>query len=141
MVCAICKEGNLSHQLDAKDYRYTKEVFSVYSCENCKIKQTKPIPQNIKKYYNIKDYDSYNTKKDLFGWLYGLVRRVNSSSKLLTIKKEGVRSLLDYGCGSGHFVKYARQKGLIAFGYEPINQPDNKYVYRKLNEVPEKSTT
>ena len=138
MVCAICKEGNLIHQLDAKDYRYTKEVFSVYTCENCKIKQTKPIPQNIKKYYNIKDYDSYNTKKDLFGWLYGLVRRVNSNSKLLTIKKEGVRSLLDYGCGSGHFVKYARQKGLIAFGYEPINQPDNKYVYKKLNEVPEK---
>ena len=35
-------------------------------------------------------------------------------------------------------MKYARQKGLIAFGYEPINQPDNKYVYKKLNEVPEK---
>ena len=55
---------------------------------------------------------------------YMACKEINSSSKLLTIKKEGVRSLLDYGCGSGHFVKYARQKALIAFGYEPINQPD-----------------
>ena len=49
MVCAICKEGNLSHQLDAKDYRHTKEVFSVYTCEKLQNKTNKTRSPKHKK--------------------------------------------------------------------------------------------
>jgi 2-polyprenyl-3-methyl-5-hydroxy-6-metoxy-1,4-benzoquinol methylase len=41
------------------------------------------------------------------------------------LKRAGLKSgktLLDYGCGSGHFVRYAREHGVQAEGYDPYSQ-------------------
>lgn len=37
--------------------------------------------------------------------------------------KEG-NTLLDYGCGSGYFVRFARSKGILAEGYDPYSSED-----------------
>lgn len=43
-------------------------------------------------------------------------------------------TLLDYGCGTGHFVESLKSKGTDAIGYEPATYPgeQSNYIYRSL---------
>ena len=51
--------------------------------------------------------------------------KVALRKRMKTLKHAGLKrgtTLLDYGCGSGHFVRYAREHGVQAEGYDPYSE-------------------
>jgi SAM-dependent methyltransferase len=42
---------------------------------------------------------------------------------------------LDYGCGTGHFIKYTSKKGWKSIGFEPDNRADNRHNQLITNDI------
>ena len=109
---------------ETKDYLVTGESFKVYLDQNNIIGKTHPIPQKeeMDKYYESEEYYPHSlNKKSLLAFLYTITRKHMHLKRLTWIRgyiKKNT-SILDYGCGSGDFVKYLRSKSIDAYGYEP----------------------
>ena len=122
----------------AKDYLVTGESFQVYLDKNKTIGQTFPIPKKaeMNKYYNSKEYSPhYLNKRTLLGNLYLAVRNHMNHKRLTWLKNYLKRSsrVLDYGCGSGEFVRYLRSKSVTAYGYDPnltVNSDESNYFIK-----------
>ena len=109
---------------ETKDYLVTGEKFKVYLDQNNIIGKTHPVPQKeeMNKYYESEDYYPHSlNNKNLLTFLYKTIRKYMHLKRLtwmrVYLKKN--TSILDYGCGSGDFVKYLRSKSIDAYGYEP----------------------
>lgn len=109
---------------ETKDYLVTGERFKVYLDQNNIIGKTHPVPQKeeMGKYYESEDYYPHSlNKKNPITFLYTITRK-HMHLKRLTWMRDYLKnntSVLDYGCGSGDFVKYLRSKSIDAYGYEP----------------------
>ena len=103
MKCLVCDNKELDVFLKTKDYSFSGDSFELKRCGSCEVVVTTPIPNNIDKYYNVENYDSFQQKSSLFGLVYGFVQRINTSYKLSLLKKN--KTTLDFGAGSGYFVK------------------------------------
>ena len=118
------KQNKKNLLCETKDYLVTGERFKVYLDQNNIIGKTHPVPQieEMDKYYESEDYYPHSlNKKSLLTFLYKIIRKHMRLKKLTWIRgylKKNT-SLLDYGCGSGDFVKYLRSKSIDAYGYEP----------------------
>jgi SAM-dependent methyltransferase len=56
---------------------------------------------------------------------YDLIIKVILRRRMGILRRAGLESgktLIDYGCGSGYFVRYAREQGVRAEGYDPYSQ-------------------
>jgi len=94
------------------------ETFTVWRCAKCgSLHALEPI-----------DYERYYR----YYWLKSM--KCNFGAKVMLRKRLGVlkhaglergATLLDYGCGSGHFVRYAREHGIQAEGYDPYSPEFN----------------
>lgn len=120
--CPVCKNQEIKKQLDCVDYTTTKEVFNINQCEVCSFRFTNPRP-NIKesgKYYQSEDYISHtDSKKGLLNKLYQIARDYMIATKYKsTVKHYNAKTLVDYGCGTGDFLKYCIDKGITATGLE-----------------------
>lgn len=121
--CPVCKEKNFKNFLVSQDYFLSQEPFTIVQCDACEFKFTNPRPkeEDLGRYYQSEEYISHsNTKKGFVSWLYHKVRNRT------LISKEGLISgyvsrgtLLDYGCGSGHFLAFSKTKGWKTYGIEP----------------------
>ena len=136
MSCLVCGNGDLSFFLKTKDYSFSGDSFELKKCNSCEIIVTAPVPNNINKYYDIENYDSFRQNPSLFGLVYGFVQKINNSYKLSLLKKN--KTTLDFGAGSGLFVQEAYKKGYKIYGFEPINQINNKRITKKLEGLPKK---
>lgn len=121
--CPLCNSKNLSHIFTSKDYYVTKTDFPIYICKDCQFKFTNNIPNiyEIGKYYKSEEYLSHNhKKKSLFDYLYFIVKNYNLKMKYNQIKKymNDCRMYIDYGCGTGEFLQYIKNKGFNTIGYE-----------------------
>ena len=134
MKCLVCGNKELGVFLKTKDYSFSGDSFELKRCSSCEVVVTTPIPNNINKYYNVANYDSFQQKPSLFGLVYGFVQKINTSYKLSLLKKN--KTTLDFGAGSGYFVKEANKKGFEVYGYEPINQIKNKLITKNLKDLP-----
>jgi SAM-dependent methyltransferase len=112
------------------DHSVSGESFALVKCSNCSLVITSPRPKNqyLSNYYKSDQYISHTDKANsLINIVYKIVRNYTLSQKVKLInrlnKKTG--SLLDYGCGTGDFVKDARKKNWQAFGYEPDDDARN----------------
>ena len=118
------EQNNKDLHCDSKDYLVTGESFKVYLDENKIIGKTIPAPKKgeMFKYYDSNQYlpHSYN-KKNLISILYSMVKRQMHRKKLEWMSRHLNQnsSVLDYGCGTGDFVKYLRAKSVMAYGYDP----------------------
>jgi 2-polyprenyl-3-methyl-5-hydroxy-6-metoxy-1,4-benzoquinol methylase len=130
--CLVCGSKKIIKKKSLIDYSLTKETFTLYQCLSCAVVFTNPRPKKdkIKKYYDLKKYDSYSKKNDFFGFVYGFIQKLNNSYKTNLLKKYKTGSLLDYGSGSGSFVNYTQKKGYTSFGYEPINKLKHNFIYK-----------
>lgn len=121
--CPICKGSDFVPFLTCKDYTVSQEGFSIVSCKACNFKFTNPRPSDseIGKYYKSEDYVSHSdTKKGLINRLYYMVRSRTLKQKLGLISKYVSRgTILDYGCGTGMFLKTCATAGWKSFGFEP----------------------
>jgi 2-polyprenyl-3-methyl-5-hydroxy-6-metoxy-1,4-benzoquinol methylase len=108
-----------------KDYTVSNEIFHLVKCIQCGFLYTDRPPgqQEIGKYYQSSDYISHtDSKQGLFNQVYQVVRNISLQHKFNLLKssthhKKG--NLLDYGCGTGAFLKFVQDQGWSAMGMEP----------------------
>ncbi len=113
-----------------KDQANTKESFIICKCKNCQLWFTNPRPdlKNIHKYYESENYISHNNKtKGIINILYKLVRVYTLKQKVNWINDKFPKKgkLLDFGCGTGHFLNAIKKSGWETIGYEPNSKAAN----------------
>ena len=131
--CLICRKSLISKHkesermlfLVAGDALVSKKKFKIEACPFCGFLFTNPRPtQNeIKAYYHSEAYISHTEKKQsLRDRLYFYVQKIMLAKKFRLLNKHTnpkQRKLLDYGCGSGTFLKESVIRGYDSVGYEP----------------------
>lgn len=121
--CPICSSKTVEPFLDSRDHFLSKEPFSIVRCSSCGFRFTNPRPDNeeLSEYYKSEEYISHsNTNKGLSARLYKLVRNFTLGLKERLITRYVSRgTILDYGCGTGHFLSYCKSKGWHTTGFEP----------------------
>lgn len=136
--CPLCKSGHFNNYIVVKDHSVSKESFTLCKCKNCKLIFTNPRPdqKNIGKYYQSENYVSHSNKgNNLVNILYKTVRSYTLGEKVgwlnSYVKKKG--RLLDYGCGTGHFLNRAQKNGWDTIGVEP--NPQAAEIAAKNNKI------
>lgn len=124
--CPVCNSTDFSAYLTCKDFTVSHELFNIVSCKACGFKFTNPRPADdeIGKYYKSEDYVSHtNTKKGLINRLYHTIRSYTLKKKLDLVSSFVARgTILDYGCGTGMFLKTCKDAGWKAHGFEPDSE-------------------
>lgn len=130
-------------KLIIKDEAFTKEEFRLERDENG-ILETRPRPNDLSKYYNFGGYISHlSNKKTLIHKLYTVVKQYMFKAKFNLIKSHSaeLNSVLDFGCGTGDFLNYIKNKNINAEGVEPTRLAFQKAkengikVYKEISEV------
>jgi 2-polyprenyl-3-methyl-5-hydroxy-6-metoxy-1,4-benzoquinol methylase len=123
--CPACAGTDIRENLRIRDHSVSGEVFPVWHCMHCHLKFTQDAPDSasIGKYYQSEAYVSHTeTRKGLVNRLYHAVRAHTLQQKR-TLVSVGVTSaspaILDYGCGTGAFLKVMKEAGWAATGLEP----------------------
>lgn len=116
--------NNKSIFLTVKDHSVSGEEFQLMENITYGFLETLPQPkeENLSKYYQTEDYISHtDTKRNLFERAYHLVRNISLKRKLKLINSFDLeeKKLLDIGCGTGDFLKTAKQDGWLSSGIEP----------------------
>lgn len=107
-----------------QDFLVTNEIFQLKPVDKYPgLLKTFPFPPSdqLSKYYESEDYISHSDDaKGLVNQLYYWVKSYNLKHKHKLIKKstQGTK-VLDYGCGTGEFVRYLNSQNLNAIGFEP----------------------
>ena len=113
--CPFCESDDTRLFLKLKDYFLTQQDFEIHECLNCRLLFTvpRPNPSVIGNYYKSDDYLSHNEhKKGLVPWIYNKVKKINIKYKFgITANSLTKPHILDFGCGVGDFLNYAKQKG------------------------------
>lgn len=121
--CPICSGKQFAPYLTATDYTASGETFHVEQCTSCNLLLTnpRPEPQSAPKYYSAEAYVSHNRRATgIINRIYLIIRRFTLRTKYRTVRSfQTGKSFLDYGCGTGEFLKYARQQGNTTTGIEP----------------------
>lgn len=122
--CPLCKSGHFSNFMVVKDHAVSLEAFSICRCSSCNFLFTNPRPDqaHIQQYYESQNYISHKDKaNNLTNILYKTVRIITIKQKIAWLnqfaKPKG--RLLDFGCGTGYFLKAAEKDGWEVVGYEP----------------------
>ena len=111
-------------QLYIKDHSVSGEKFQLKKNEKYGFLETFPQPKTnqLSEYYKTEDYISHtDAKRNWFEKAYHLVRRFSLKQKLKLINgfKTETKTLLDVGCGTGDFLKTAKDNNWIVSGIEP----------------------
>lgn len=122
--CPVCGCKDSKHELTCKDFTVSKEDFRIVSCVSCGLYRTENPPglNEIGAYYKSDDYISHtNSKKGLFNKAYQFARNRALRRKLRLVRElNSPKTLLDIGCGTGHFLRYVQShSGIEVRGIEP----------------------
>lgn len=134
--CPICDNKSFTNFIVAQDHLVSQDSFAISECTKCKFKMTSPRPmdEELHKYYQSENYISHTGKgNNIINSIYKIVRNYTIAQKYKFIKdrvKKG--SILDFGCGTGDFLKYFQKKGWIIRGIEPNNEA-RKIASEKTN--------
>ncbi len=123
--CPVCGSPNLREKLQVQDKSVSQETFTIVQCQACEFQFTNPRPDaaTIGRYYESAAYVSHNSgAQGLINQVYKVARFFTVRRKVSLITKLNggrVGRLLDYGCGTGHFLAGAKDKGWQVAGLEP----------------------
>lgn len=122
--CPVCKNSKFTNYLICNDHSVSGESFALVKCTKCSLVFTNPRPEEkaLSNYYKTDQYISHTDRANTpINFIYKLVRKYTLSQKtrLISSLNKGTGSLLDFGCGTGDFIKTANKKGWHAYGYEP----------------------
>jgi len=137
--CPVCLGEKFKEVLFCTDYTTTNEEFVICQCSDCSFRFTNPRPDinESAKYYQSEEYISHtDSNKGLLNRLYQIARDYMISTKYKsTVKKYDAKSLVDYGCGTGDFLKYCIDKGHSAIGLEIDDSARNIAANKGCKEV------
>jgi len=124
--CPLCGSTQFDLLTSCIDQTVSHEIFNIITCKNCKFTLTSPRPRDEKlgEYYFSDNYISHSNKaSSLLDKIYLLARRFTLKWKVSLLKKYYVNpitpKLLDYGCGTGEFLKSCKDSGIDITGIEP----------------------
>lgn len=120
--CPICNSSENELYKTVKDYTLSQENFNITKCNHCSFLFTNPRPdtKSLGAYYKSDDYISHTNKSNSpINLIYKLARTQTLRWKFNLINKNKTKTILDYGCGTGHFLNYCSKKGLEINGFEP----------------------
>lgn len=123
ITCPNCLSKDIKLVLKSKDYFLTKEAFDIDKCATCYVYFTNPKPtkENLLNYYKSASYISHGVKSfSLVNTLYKISRSLTLKWKINILNQLTSKGpLLDYGCGTGDFLKSAKINGWTIDGIEP----------------------
>lgn len=121
--CPSCNQSKFENALICKDHSVSGESFALVKCNHCQLLFTNPRPvsDQLDKYYESDTYISHTDKANtLINLIYKTVRSYTLRQKRkLLLKYNQPGTILDYGCGTGNFLKQCQQNGFNASGIEP----------------------
>lgn len=132
---------NNSVYIKVKDYSVSGEEFQLIYNEQLEMLVTIPQPSGdqLPKYYQSEDYISHtDAKRNWFEKVYQFIKTIALKRKLKLINSFGFEGkyLLDIGCGTGDFLKVAKDSQWQVTGIEPnlnartiANQKTDNSVY------------
>lgn len=136
-ICPICEGTAFNHLADPKDFTITQEQYQVIQCRKCTLGITSPRPDDkeLGRYYASDEYISHADKPaSLFDRAYRIARSSALRTKLHLLQKLSTgRTILDFGCGTGDFLKYLQQNGYDVQGVEPSSKA-RAIAARKIGE-------
>ena len=120
----MSKENINQPKLIVKDHSVSGEVFELIQNSEFGFLEKSPLPatDKLSDYYNSEDYISHtDSKRNLFEKMYHLVRGISLKKKLNLINSSSKenKNLLDFGCGTGDFLKMAQNNNWLVSGIEP----------------------
>ena len=125
--------------LTVKDYSVSGEEFQLIYNDDLEILETSPQPSlgKLPEYYKSDDYISHtDNKRNLFEKIYHFVKFISLKRKLKIINSfsSTTKNLLDFGCGTGDFLRIAQQNNWEVLGIEP-NVKARALANEKTNNV------
>ena len=121
--CPSCGNSSFHNHLICKDHSISKESFAIVKCDQCELLFTNPRPnkESIGKYYETEDYISHsNSSKSIINKIYKIVRSFSLKNKIkIADQLTTDKNILDYGCGTGHFLSEAKKNNWKIKGIEP----------------------
>ena len=113
---------NLTTLFNCKDNTVSGEHFEVMAHKEYEMLVTSPVPKNLEKYYKSESYISHtDSKKTFFDKIYQAVKNHTLKQKLLLLNsfKSSSKSVLDFGAGTGDFLKICKNNNWQVLGIEP----------------------
>ena len=112
--CPVCGKSEFRNKLVVEDKSVSKESFAIVQCESCGFQFTnpRPGPADIGRYYESDEYVSHNSgAQGVINQAYKVARFFTMRRKVALLNKQAPRKgkVLDYGCGTGHFLAAASQ--------------------------------
>jgi 2-polyprenyl-3-methyl-5-hydroxy-6-metoxy-1,4-benzoquinol methylase len=105
-----------SAQVRCNVWEFGDETYTVWRCAKCgSLHATEPIDPD--RYYQ---HYARLCRLEYYSFMKVALRKRMRVLKHSRLKRGS--TLLDYGCGSGHFVRYAREHGVRAKGYDPYSE-------------------
>ena len=120
-----------------KDYLVTQESFQLEYDSKSDMLITKPVPEDLEKYYDPNNYISHSdSAKGLLEKIYQTVKKYTLNKKVKLINKYTIeeKKLLDIGCGTGEFLINAKNKNWKTVGVE-LNENARKKATDKNLEI------
>ena len=147
--CPLCNSGQLQNKLITIDHAVSGESFAIVECEQCKLNFTNPRPSedDIHSFYDSESYISHsNHTNSIYDLAYKTVRYFTLKSKLSLINGLNTKkTILDYGCGTGHFLMKCKDNNWQISGVEPnpkarnlAAQNTNESIHSNILELQEK---
>lgn len=144
--CPLCNSGHFHNYIICKDHTVSNENFAIVQCNACDFLFTNPRPsgESLSSYYESEDYISHQNKSNsLTNFVYRIARKFTLKSKLKLIESFGLpsKTLLDIGCGTGHFIETCKDAGWSVSGVEPNNtartraQKTTPNIYEQLDDI------
>lgn len=138
--CPICKHSHFINHLICDDHSVSGESFALVKCNKCDLVFTNPRPDqdSLPKYYQSDEYISHTDKANsLINIAYKIVRKYTLSRKVKLIDKTNGQTgcLLDFGCGTGDFIKEAIKNKWHAYGYEPDPKARNIAANKNKGQI------
>ena len=131
---------NLTPLLNCKDNTVSGDYFEVKMHEEYEMLVTSPVPKNLENYYKSETYISHtDSKKTFFDKIYQVVKNYTLKQKFLLLNsfKSSSKSVLDFGAGTGDFLKVCKNNNWEVLGIEPsLEARENaakKGIYLKEN--------
>lgn len=125
ITCPICQGSDLTAYLSCKDHTVSHETFTLRKCASCGLVLTTPRPTDsqLPKYYQSTAYISHSNKSsNLVDQVYKFTRTFTLKWKRNLITRHSLitpSSIMDYGCGTGAFLKECQAHGMQIAGVEP----------------------